>query len=93
MTYHALAYKVKEMKERKKKSNFKDSWIRSSPIPVSALIHVATMVTVGVFMIARCSPLFEYPPTALKEQLWEEKKNHKKRTIFREGFHKKIPWF
>ncbi|CAA6659651.1 unnamed protein product [Spirodela intermedia] len=35
------------------------------PTPVSALIHVATIVTSGVFMIARCSPLFEYPPTAL----------------------------
>ncbi|KAJ8420682.1 hypothetical protein Cgig2_015035 [Carnegiea gigantea] len=35
------------------------------PTPVSALIHAATMVTAGVFMIARCSPLFEYPPTAL----------------------------
>ncbi|KAI3669138.1 hypothetical protein L6452_40362 [Arctium lappa] len=31
---------------------------------ISALIHAATMVTAGVFMIARCSPLFEYPPTA-----------------------------
>nr|WKK50027.1 NADH dehydrogenase subunit 5 [Melastoma dodecandrum] len=35
------------------------------PTPVSALIHAATMVTAGVFMITRCSPLFEYPPTAL----------------------------
>jgi proton-translocating NADH-quinone oxidoreductase chain L len=35
------------------------------PTPVSALIHAATMVTAGVFMIARCSPLFEYAPTAL----------------------------
>nr|YP_009381287.1 Nad5 [Utricularia reniformis]ART31118.1 Nad5 [Utricularia reniformis] len=35
------------------------------PTPVSALIHAATMVTAGVFMIARCSPLFEYPSTAL----------------------------
>ncbi|KAJ4971784.1 hypothetical protein NE237_004883 [Protea cynaroides] len=32
---------------------------------VSTSIHAATMVTDGVFMIARCSPLFEYPPTAL----------------------------
>lgn len=30
------------------------------PTPVSALIHAATMVTAGVFMVARCSPLFEY---------------------------------
>jgi proton-translocating NADH-quinone oxidoreductase chain L len=35
------------------------------PTPVSALIHAATMVTAGVFMIARCSPLFEYAPQAL----------------------------
>ncbi|KAG6467657.1 hypothetical protein ZIOFF_074500 (mitochondrion) [Zingiber officinale] len=35
------------------------------PTPVSASIHAATTVTAGVFMIARCSPLFEYPPTAL----------------------------
>nr|GEY80032.1 NADH dehydrogenase subunit 5, mitochondrial [Tanacetum cinerariifolium] len=35
------------------------------PTPVSALIYAATMVTAGVFMIARCSPLFEYPPTTL----------------------------
>ena len=36
------------------------------PTPVSALIHAATMVTAGVFMIARCSPLFEYAPAALQ---------------------------
>ena len=35
------------------------------PTPVSALIHAATMVTAGVFMIARCSTIFEYAPSAL----------------------------
>ncbi|HTJ65168.1 MAG TPA: NADH-quinone oxidoreductase subunit L [Alphaproteobacteria bacterium] len=36
------------------------------PTPVSALIHAATMVTAGVFMLARCSPLFEQSPMALE---------------------------
>jgi NADH-quinone oxidoreductase subunit L len=35
------------------------------PTPVSALIHAATMVTAGVFMVARLSPLFEQSATAL----------------------------
>jgi NADH-quinone oxidoreductase subunit L len=35
------------------------------PTPVSALIHAATMVTAGVFMVARLSPMFEYAPGAL----------------------------
>lgn len=35
------------------------------PTPVSALIHAATMVTAGVFMVARLSPIFEYAPDAL----------------------------
>lgn len=35
------------------------------PTPVSALIHAATMVTAGVFMVARLSPLFEQSETAL----------------------------
>lgn len=34
------------------------------PTPVSALIHAATMVTAGVFLLARCSPLFQYSDIA-----------------------------
>lgn len=43
-------------------------WLPDSmegPTPISALIHAATMVTAGVFMIARMSPLFEYSDIAL----------------------------
>jgi len=36
-----------------------------APTPVSALLHAATMVTAGVFMVARLSPIFEHAPAAL----------------------------
>jgi NADH-quinone oxidoreductase subunit L len=35
------------------------------PTPVSALIHAATMVTAGVFLVVRCSPIFEYSQLTL----------------------------
>jgi NADH-quinone oxidoreductase subunit L len=43
-------------------------WLPDSmegPTPISALIHAATMVTAGVFMVARMSPLYEFSTTAL----------------------------
>jgi NADH-quinone oxidoreductase subunit L len=40
------------------------------PTPVSALIHAATMVTAGVYMVARCHALFEASATALNWVVW-----------------------
>ncbi len=47
-------------------------WLPDSmegPTPISALIHAATMVTAGIFMVARMSPLFELSQTALSVML------------------------
>ncbi|MGI9310714.1 MAG: NADH-quinone oxidoreductase subunit L [bacterium] len=47
-------------------------WLPDSmegPTPISALIHAATMVTAGIFMVARMSPLFELSPAALSAVL------------------------
>jgi NADH-quinone oxidoreductase subunit L len=47
---------------------FLHTWLADAmegPTPVSALIHAATMVTAGVFLVARCSHIFEYSPIAL----------------------------
>jgi NADH-quinone oxidoreductase subunit L len=47
-------------------------WLPDSmegPTPISALIHAATMVTAGIFMVARMSPLYELSPTALSTVL------------------------
>lgn len=40
------------------------------PTPVSALMHAATMVTAGVYMVARCHAIFELSPTAMRTVAW-----------------------
>ena len=60
---YSLCFLFKASKQEEEISTF-------SPTPVSALIHAATMVTAGVYLLMRTSPLIEYSSTVLILCLW-----------------------